>query len=35
MDRKHMNRASDEHVEDLGNCSDEVSLRVAVFSYGL
>ena len=32
MDRKHMNRASDEHVEVSGGCSDGVSLRVAAFS---
>lgn len=32
MDRKHMNRASDEHVEAFGSCSDDVSLRVAAFS---
>ena len=32
MDRKHMNRASDEHVEVSSSCSDDVSLRVTALS---
>ena len=32
MDRKHMNRASEEHVEVFDSCSDDVNLRVAAFS---